>query len=92
MRVLTKGFRPRLKGWSRPFSRFALAGMAKTGHIPPHDKLEQLRSLGAHLYVCGGSLPHFKVAREDLLYDDLPIVEYLTFMSIMADADIQLYI
>jgi predicted peroxiredoxin/TusA-related sulfurtransferase len=92
VRVLTKGFHPRLKGWSRPFSRFALAGMAKSGHIPPYDKLRKLGTLVAHLYLCGGSLPHFKVSREDLIFDDIPIVEYLTFMSIMAEADIQLYI
>lgn len=92
VRVLTKGFRPKLKGWGRPFSRFALAGMAKSGHIPPQDKLHQLRSLGAHLYLCGGSLPHFKVTRKELIFDDVPIVEYLTFMSIMEAADIQLYI
>lgn len=91
-RVLTKGFRPRLKGWSRPFSRFALTGMAKSGHIPPQEKLRQLQSLGAHLYLCGGSLHHFKVAPEDVAFDDVAIIEYLSFMSIMESADIQLYI
>lgn len=92
VRVLTKGFRPKLKGWARPFSRFAAAGMAKAGHIPAQDKLQQLRSLGAHIYVCGGSLQPFKVTREDFIFDGLPIVEYLTFMSIMEEADIQLYV
>jgi TusA-related sulfurtransferase/predicted peroxiredoxin len=92
VRVLTKGFRPRLKGWARPFTRFAAAGMTKSGHIPAQDKLHQLRRLGAHLYVCGGSLQPFKVKRQDLVFDDLPIVEYLTFMSIMEGADIHLYI
>lgn len=91
VRVLTKGFRPKLKGWGRPFSRFAQAGMTKSGHVPARQKLEQLRNLGAHLYVCGGSLGHFKVAREDFAYDDLHIVEYLTFMSIMEEADIHIY-
>lgn len=91
VRVLTKGFQPRLKGWARPFSRFAQAGMAKTGHIAAHEKLRQLRSLGAHLYVCGGSLEHFKVGRDDFVYDDLPIVEYLTFISIMEESDIHVY-
>ena len=92
VRVLTKGFHPKLKGWGRPFSRFAAAGMARTGHIAAQDKLRQLRSLGAYLYVCGGSLGHFKVNREDFVFDDVPIVEYLTFMSVMEDADIHLYI
>lgn len=92
VRVLTHGFRPRLGGWARPFSRFAAAGMTKSGHIPAQDELHQLRRLGAHIYVCGGSLEPFKVRREDLIFDDLMIVEYLTFMAIMKEADIQLYV
>ncbi len=90
--VLAHGFRPRLRGWSRPFSRFAAAGMTKAGHIPAQAKLEQLRSLGARLYVCGPSMEHFKVSKEQLLFDNLPIVEYLTFMRVMERADIQLYL
>ena len=90
--LLARGFRPKLKGWGRPFSRFAAAGMTKTGHIPAQEKLEQLRDLGAHIYVCGGSLDHFKVSREDFIYDDFEVVEYLTFMSVMEDADIHIYI
>lgn len=92
VKVLAEGFRPRLKGWGRPFSRFAAAGMTKSGHIPAQEKLRQLRRLGAHLYVCGGSMQPFKVDREDLIFDDIAIVEYLTFMAVMADADIQFYI
>jgi predicted peroxiredoxin/TusA-related sulfurtransferase len=92
VRVLADGFQPKLKGWARPFSRFAAAGMTKAGHIPAQEKLHQLRSLGAHIYACGGSMEPFKVRQEDLIFNDLPIVEYLTFMAIMEDADIQLYI
>lgn len=92
VRVLTKGFHPKLHGWARPFTRLAASGMTKAGHIPAQDKLAQLRRLGAHIYVCGGSMPAFKVRREDLIFDDLPIVEYLTFVPILEDADIQLYI
>lgn len=92
VRVLTRGFHPRLRGWARPFSRFAAAGMTKSGHIPAQAKLQQLRRLGAQIYVCGGSLQPFKVSREDFIFDDLPVVEYFTFMSIMEAADVQLYI
>jgi len=92
VRVLTKRFRPKLPGLSRPFSRFAIKGMKKAGHIPPHDKLRQLHSLGADIYVCGGSLQPFKVSKEDFIFDDLPIVEYFSFMSVMEDADVQLYV
>jgi TusA-related sulfurtransferase/predicted peroxiredoxin len=92
VRVLTNGFRPKLHGWGRPFSRFAAAGMAKSGHIAAQDKLRQLRSLGATFYVCGGSLGHFKVDPGDFVFPDLPVVEYLTFMAVMERADIQLYL
>jgi predicted peroxiredoxin/TusA-related sulfurtransferase len=92
VRVLTKGFRPKLRGWGRPFSRFAAAGMSKTGHIPAQDKLRQLRSLGGRIYVCGGSMQPFKVRPEDLIFDDLAIVEYLTFAAVLEHADVQLYI
>ena len=92
VRVLTRGFRPKLHGWGRPFSRFAAAGMAKSGHIAAQDKLRQLRGLGATFYVCGGSLSHFKVDPVDFIYPDLPVVEYLTFMAVMERADIQLYL
>lgn len=92
VRVLTRGFRPKLTGWARPFSRFAASGMAKTGHIAAQDKLRQARSLGAQIYVCGPSMDHFKVRQGELIFPDIAIVEYLSFMSVMKDADIHLYI
>lgn len=92
VKVLARGFQPKLKGWARPFSRFAASGMTKSGHIPAQNKLRQLRSLGGNIYVCGGSLEHFKVEPKDFIFDDLPVVEYLTFVAVMADADIHLYI
>jgi len=92
VRVLTRGYRPTLQGWARPFSRFAAAEMSKSGHIPPNEKLTQLRTLGARIYVCGGSLQPFKVRPEDLMFDDLPIIEYLSFMPILEEATVQIYV
>lgn len=92
VRVLARGFRARLRGLGRPFTRFAQRGLTGTGHIPPQDKLRQLRTLGARFYACGGSMQHYKVAKENLIFDDVPIVEYLTFMSVMKTADIQLLV
>ncbi|MDH3731843.1 MAG: DsrE family protein, partial [Acidimicrobiia bacterium] len=91
VRVLSNGFRPSLRGWARPFSRFAASGLAKTGHVPAQEKLRQLRDLGATIYLCGPSMQHFKVATGDLILADLPMVEYLTFMAGMEDADIHIY-
>ncbi len=92
VRVLRRGHRPKLKGWARPFSRFAAAGMAKTGHLPPQEKLRQIRSLGGRIYMCAPSMQHFKVGREELIFDDLAMVEYLTFMAVMEGCDVQLYV
>lgn len=91
VRVLARSYKPHLQGWARPFSRFAAAEMTKMGHIPAQDKLRQLRVLGAEIYVCGPSMDHFKVRRDELIFDDLAIVEYLTFMKVMADSDVQLF-
>ncbi len=92
VRVLTKGFTEKLHGPSRPFSRFARAGLTKAGHIPAQEKISQLRTLGAQLYVCGPSMQHFKVAKTDLAFDDVTIAEYLTFMETMARADIHVFV
>lgn len=91
VRVLTKGFRPKLRGLARPFSRLAAAAMQRTGHVAAQEKVVQLRGLGARLYICGPSMEHFKVSEQTLLFDDLTIVEYLSFMRVMAEAEIQLY-
>lgn len=91
VRVLSRGFQPRLRGWSRPFTRFAAEGMARAGHIPAQDKLRQLRNLGATIYMCGPSMQHFKVSPTDLIFDDLPQVEYLSFMAVMRGADVHIY-
>jgi succinyl-CoA synthetase alpha subunit/predicted peroxiredoxin len=92
VRVLARGFREYLHGLSRPFSRFAPAGLTKAGHIPAQEKLGQLQALGAHLYACAGSMQHFKVAKTDLAFDGVTIAEYLTFMEVMQDADINVFV
>jgi len=92
VRVLTRNFHPKLRGWGRPFSRFAAAGMAKSGHVSAHEKLRQLHRLGAHIYICAPSMEHFKVRRDELMFDDVSAVEYLSFMPRMAEADAQLYV
>jgi len=91
VRVLARGFRPKLHGWARPFSRFAASGLSKAGHLPAQDKLRQLRSLGAKIYMCGPSMQHFRVKSDALIFDDLPLVEYFSFMSVMRNANVQIY-
>jgi predicted peroxiredoxin/TusA-related sulfurtransferase len=92
VKLLRRGYREKLPGLKRPFSRFARAGLTKAGHLPAQQKLHQLRELGGHIYVCGPSMHHFRVKKQDLIFDNLPIVEYATFMSVMKDADIHLFL
>ncbi len=91
VRVLKKGFKAKLGGLGRPFSGFARRGMSKMGHIPPQAKLRQLRELGAKFYLCGPSMRVFKVAKGDLIFDDVIVAEYMTFLEVMRDSDIKLY-
>jgi predicted peroxiredoxin/TusA-related sulfurtransferase len=89
--VLAPGFRPRLRGLTRPFSRFARAGLEKAGHVAPTEKLRQLEALGADLYACGPSLQHFGVDPERLAFERVTVCEYLTFVEVMQQADVQIY-
>jgi len=91
VRVLAMGYVAKMHGLGRPFSRFPRAGLDKVGHIPPQAKLRQLQLLGAHIYACGPSMDHFKVAEADLAFDDVIVAEYLTFMEQMDRADIHVY-
>ena len=52
--------------------------------------MAQLQWLGARLYGCGPSMQHFKVQSGDLAFDGVIVTEYLTFMEVMADADVHL--
>jgi hypothetical protein len=67
--VLAPGFRARLRGLARPFSRFARARLEKAGHVAPTEKQRQLQALGARLYACGPSLSHFGVDPERIALD-----------------------
>ena len=89
--VLAPGFRVRLRGLGRPFSRFARSGLERAGNVAPATKLRQLQSLGGRLYVCGPSLAHFHVDPNRLAFDEVVVCEYLSFMEVMRQADVQLY-
>jgi predicted peroxiredoxin/TusA-related sulfurtransferase len=92
VRVLKKNFKAKLSGIQKPFSSFARKEMAKAGHLPPQDKLEQLKELGARIYICGGSMDPFGVKKSDLIFDDVIVAEYLTFLEIMDNADIHIFL
>jgi predicted peroxiredoxin/TusA-related sulfurtransferase len=93
VRAPTRRFKERLKGPHRaPFSGFARRGLARAGHPPPHEKLRQLRELGARLYVCGPSMEHFKVSEAELLFSDIRVASYPTFVEEMEAAGVQIFL
>ena len=65
--------------------------LEKAGHVAPAEKLRQLQALGGTLYACGPSLQHFRVDPEKLAFDGVIVCEYLTFMEVMQQSDVQLY-
>ncbi len=92
VRVLAPGYTAKMHGLGRPFSRFPRSGLAKTGHVPPQDKITQLQKLGARLYACGPSMDHYKVDPSKLAFEGVTVCEYLTFMEQMHSADIHLFV
>ena len=92
VRLLKKDYQAKLKGLQKPFSPLARSGMAKVGHLPPEEKLVQLKELGVRFYLCGGSMAPFGVRKTDLIFEDIIIAEYFTFLEVMSDADHQIYL
>ena len=93
VRVPTRRFKERLKGPHRaPFSGFARRGLAGAGHSPPREKLVQLHELGAWLCVCGPSMQRFKVDPERLLFPEISIAAYPTFVEEMQAAGVQIFL
>ena len=92
VRLLKRDYRATLKGYQKPFSPLARSGMAKVGHLPPEEKLLQLKELGVRFYLCGGSMEPFGVKKADLVFDDVMIAEYFTFLEVMQGADLQIYL
>lgn len=92
VRVLGKGFTAKMHGPGRPFSRFPRESLAKIGHLPPQEKISQLRELGARLFACGPSMEHYKVDPDDLAFGEVTVASYPTFMEQMDSADIHLFI
>ncbi|MBF0202223.1 MAG: DsrE family protein [Desulfamplus sp.] len=90
IKVLKSDFKEKLRGINWLFSGFARDGLSAIGHIPPQEKLKQLKELGTHFYACSPSMDHFGVNKNDLIFDNVIMAEYLTFMEIMNNADIHM--
>lgn len=92
VKVLEKDFKEKLKGFSSIFSGFARNGLSKIGHIPPKDKIKELKKLGAKFYICQPSMDHFRVKKSDLIFSDVIIAEYITFIEVLINSDIKFFL
>jgi TusA-related sulfurtransferase/predicted peroxiredoxin len=55
-----------------------------------HDRVRQIHDLGGDLYACERALGEFEISPADLAFERIIHGEYLTFLPVMEEADIQL--
>jgi TusA-related sulfurtransferase/predicted peroxiredoxin len=55
-----------------------------------HDRIQQIHDLDGHLYVSERALAEFELTGTELAFDRIIHAEYLTFLPVMEEADIQL--
>lgn len=55
-----------------------------------HDRLHQIHDLGGHLYASERALGEFDLSAAELAFERIIHAEYLTFLPVMEEADIQL--
>ena len=55
-----------------------------------HQKVRQIHDLGGDLYACARAVNEHSLTRADFAFDRITQAEYLTFLPIMEEADIQL--
>lgn len=72
----------------RTRSRFRRARSKAMGEA--HGQLQQIHDLGGHLYVSERALAEFELTEAELAFARIIHAEYLTFLPVMEEADIQL--
>ena len=92
VKVLEEGYKGKLSGFAHLFSGIARKKMAEIGHIPPQEKIIQLKELGAQFYICPVSMEVFKVKESDLIFNDIVYATYFTFLSVMTKSDTMIYL
>jgi predicted peroxiredoxin len=92
VKVLEKGFKEKLKGFNSIFSRFARNGLSKIGHSPAQDKLKILEKYGAKFYVCQPSMDHFGLKEQNIVFSNIVICEYYTFLEVLDKSDIKFFL
>lgn len=68
--------------WTRWFGRSA--------RTEAHARVRQIHDLGGDLYACARAVRDHHLDRSDFAFDRITQAEYLTFLPVMEEADIQL--
>lgn len=79
--ILTADF----QGKGKRFRRFRRAA-----GVEAHDRVRQIHDLGGDLYACERALREHQIASGEIVFDRVLHAEYLTFLPVMEEADIQL--
>ena len=64
--------------------------VGRAARAEAHHQVRQIHDLGGDLYACGRAMTDHSLTRADLAFDRVTQAEYLTFLPIMEEADIQL--
>lgn len=81
--ILTDRF---IDGGARRWAR----RLRRSARAEAHGQVRQIHDLGGDLYACARAVNEHKLTRADFVFDRIVQAEYLTFLPIMEEADIQL--
>jgi TusA-related sulfurtransferase/predicted peroxiredoxin len=73
-----------------PTTGSGLRRSRRTARRDAFERVRQIHDLGGDLYACERSLRQHHVRREEIAFERVIHAEYLTFLPVMEDADIQL--
>ncbi len=91
LKLLKKGYRPKLPGFMAPFTGM-MRGLMRRKNVPQFEELiGQAKDLGVHLYGCSTSMDLMNLPKEKLI-DGIEVVGAAAFLDIAADSDVQLFI
>ncbi|NNC93717.1 MAG: sulfurtransferase TusA family protein [Acidimicrobiia bacterium] len=80
--ILTTSFRQEGRRW--------FGWRSRSSQSEAHHRVRQIHDLGGDLYACERALGEHHISLADLAFDRIIHGEYLTFLPVMEEADIQL--
>ena len=64
--------------------------MGRAARAEAHRQVQQIHDLHGELFACARAVQDRSLTRADFAFDRITQAEYLTFLPIMEEADIQL--